>query len=222
MTAAQSPAPESQRGKRTRSALLAAGHRLLAERSIDALAIDDIVQAAGVAKGSFYNHFEGKQELAAAIREDIRQDIEAEVSRVNAQIDDPAARVSRAVAVYVAYLLASPERANVILRINTTVASADNPLNAGVMRDVAAGLRTGRFVVPSVKAGALFVIGACQIALMHAVEEPGRDGVLITTQQLGALMLRGLGVGFSEAEALTASAIHELVPREAPSAAAPG
>ena len=68
------------RRNRTREALLAAGAALLAERPIDALAIDDIVQAAGVAKGSFYNHFVDKAALANAIGEAIRDDIEARVA----------------------------------------------------------------------------------------------------------------------------------------------
>ena len=55
------------RGVETRMALLAAGQKLLAERPIDALAIDEIVQTAGVAKGSFYNHFEDKDAFAFAI-----------------------------------------------------------------------------------------------------------------------------------------------------------
>ena len=211
MTAAKAPKPvRPPRGRRTRHALLDAGHRLLAERSIDAVAVDDIVQAAGVAKGSFYNHFEDKQELASTIRENLRQQIEAAVAEVNATVEDPAVRVARAFAVYVGYILASHQRANVILRINVGLASTGNPLNQGVMEDVANGLKTGRFIVPSVQAGALFAVGACQIALMNAVEEPSRTGVLMIAQQLGALMLRGLGVPFVESEALIATAIHEL------------
>ena len=45
------------RAARTRAALLAAGFDLLVERPIDAIPIDDVVARAGVAKGSFFNHF---------------------------------------------------------------------------------------------------------------------------------------------------------------------
>ena len=199
------------RGGRTRHALINAGRKLLADRSIDAVAVDDIVQAAGVAKGSFYTHFEDKQEFASTIRADIRQEIEAAVAKVNEEVTDPARRVARALAVYIDYILISQQRANVLLRINVGLASTANPLNEGVLHDIASGLRTGRFVTPSVQAGALFVIGVCQIALMNAVEEPSRAGTLMIAQQLGALMLRGLGVPPADAEALIATAIHELV-----------
>ena len=199
------------RGKRTRDALLAAGHRLLAERPIDALAVDDIVQAAGVAKGSFYNHFEGKEDLASTIRDDIRQTIEAAIAAVNADIKDPARRVVRALAVYMDYVRATGQRASLLLHIGSGLASTHNPLNAGVRRDITDGLRAGRFVVPSVDAGALFVSGTCHIMLMHAVEESNRAVNITAAQQLGALLLRGLGVKFHEAESLSAQAMHEFL-----------
>jgi AcrR family transcriptional regulator len=207
------PRLSKPRGERTREALLAAGHRLLADRPIDAVAIDDITQEAGVAKGSFYNHFDGKEELASTIRDDLRQQIEAAVAAVNLDVKDPAQRVARALATYMRYLLYSQERANVVLRMASGLASGDNPLNSGVMEDVARGLKEGRFVVPSVEAGALSVIGACQISLMRAVEEPNPKVIIPLAQQLCALLLRGLGVPFSEAEAISAQAMHEVVHR---------
>ena len=47
--------------------MLSAGRRLFAERPVDAVAIDDIVNEAKVAKGTFYNHFEDKVALLDAI-----------------------------------------------------------------------------------------------------------------------------------------------------------
>jgi AcrR family transcriptional regulator len=45
------------RRDKTRLALIRAGQKLFAERPIDSVSIDDIVQAANVGRGSFYNHF---------------------------------------------------------------------------------------------------------------------------------------------------------------------
>ena len=107
--------------------------------------------------------------------------------------------------------MSSQLRAHVVLRISAGIASTENPLNAGVMADVASGLRLGRFVVPSVQAGALFVIGVGQIALMHAVEEPSAAAAVMVAQQLTSLLLRGLGVAPAESESLSAAAAYELV-----------
>ena len=191
---AQVSRPRS-RPQKTRAALLAAGHKLMAAKPIDALAIDEIVQEAGVAKGSFYNHFSDKEELASTIRDDIRQEIEAEIRQINLDVEDPASRVVRSISMYLTYILASVERANVMRRISIGLASTHNPLNEGVMADVAAGLRSGRFIVPSVDVGALFVMGTCQIILMRSVEEFNRSVIVMTSQQLCAILLCGLGLG---------------------------
>ncbi len=200
-----------ERRGNVRAALLTAGHRLLAQRSIDALAVDDITQAAGVAKGSFYTHFEDKSSFASTILRDIRGEIEARVDLANDGVDDPARRVCRALAVYVNYMLASKERGSVLRRISTGLASTENPLNRGVLADIASGLRSGRFVVPSVMAGALFVIGACEVAMQTAVDGNSDADTVALAQQLSALLLRGLGVEFREAEALSAAATHDLI-----------
>ena len=47
--------------------ILEAGAILLAERPPEALTVDAVVEAAGVAKGTFYYHFQSISELAAAV-----------------------------------------------------------------------------------------------------------------------------------------------------------
>jgi AcrR family transcriptional regulator len=44
------PGPRNPRTERTRAALIAAGRRLFSERPVDAVTVDDIVQAAEVGK----------------------------------------------------------------------------------------------------------------------------------------------------------------------------
>ncbi len=52
---------------RTRAQILEAGTMLLAERPPEALTVDAVVEAAGVAKGTFYYHFLSVEELVAAV-----------------------------------------------------------------------------------------------------------------------------------------------------------
>ena len=53
----------------TREQLLEAGLRTLHTQGFNGCAVQDITQAAGVPKGSFYNHFESKEALAMAALE---------------------------------------------------------------------------------------------------------------------------------------------------------
>jgi TetR/AcrR family transcriptional repressor of nem operon len=49
----------------TREKLLSTGYRLLLRRGFNATSVQDITEAARVPKGSFYNHFDSKESLAA-------------------------------------------------------------------------------------------------------------------------------------------------------------
>ena len=50
-----------------REAIQEAGTKLFTERGFNASSVKDITEAAGVPKGSFYNHFKSKEALAAEI-----------------------------------------------------------------------------------------------------------------------------------------------------------
>jgi TetR/AcrR family transcriptional regulator, transcriptional repressor for nem operon len=51
----------------TREDIVQAGLKRLAEKGFNAVGVQDITDAAGVPKGSFYNHFESKEALGAEI-----------------------------------------------------------------------------------------------------------------------------------------------------------
>ena len=53
--------------RNTRNAILNSGTKLLIERGYNACSVQDVTDAAGVPKGSFYNHFKSKEALAAEV-----------------------------------------------------------------------------------------------------------------------------------------------------------
>ncbi len=203
------PAPINQssasrqepRRLRTRAALLRAGADLLAKRPIDAIAVNDIVERAGVAKGSFFNHFADKDDFAAAIGAGIREAVEQRVTAANAGIADPATRVARGVRSFVDFALAEPRDARIMLQASTRPAHADHPLNAGLRADLAAGAAAGQFQVADIEAAVLYVVGICQV-LMAAVVERQLTAVATAdlTRRVLAMLLVGLGLPSARAE----------------------
>lgn len=198
-----------RRRVRTRAALLQAGQSLFAARSVDAVSVDDIVGTAAVAKGSFYNHFTDKDDLAREIAAAIRAEVEAQVDAANRDIADPAIRMARAFAVYVRYAHEQPERARAMLRLLAGATLPDMPLNQGVRFDLEAGLAAGRFKGLPLQSALLLVMGVVQIGLIHVLEHP-TDEAWIAIVPLLAGQLRGLGVPFDEAQALARAAIHDV------------
>lgn len=199
------------RSERTRAALIAAGRRLFSERPVDAVTVDDIVQAAEVGRGSFYNHFTDREALLRAISSEIRSSVERAVDRANADVADPAARVVRAVCTYLRYAVDDPERAGVLAHVHNGHMSLNAPLNRGLVDDIAKGLAAGRFSVATSEAGVLYVLGVAQISFMRVLQEPALSGAVALAQQMCALVLRGLGVPAAEAEMIAAQASDQVV-----------
>ncbi|MBL8773387.1 MAG: TetR/AcrR family transcriptional regulator [Phenylobacterium sp.] len=205
------PAVLTVRAQRTRDALIGAGRKLFAERPIDAVAIDDIVRAADVAKGSFYNHFADREALVKAVMTEIREQLEVAVGRVNAGVEDPARRIARALCVYQRYALDEPQRTRVLVRVSTGETNLSAPVNQGLADDLTAGLAAGRLAIATLESAMLFVMGASQAGLARTSREPSPALAVSLAQQLCALVLRGLGVPAGEAEAIAAQAADEIV-----------
>jgi len=64
-----------QQGEATRHALLHAARTLFGEQGYAATSIDEVAQAAKVTKGAFYHHYNGKQELFAAVYEQVKREV---------------------------------------------------------------------------------------------------------------------------------------------------
>lgn len=192
-----------RRRVRTRSALLRAGAALFADRSVDGVSIDEIVAAAEVAKGSFYNHFPDKETLAREIAEEVRHGVEALAAEVNEGVADPAERVARALCGFVRQAAEEPTGVRVMLRLFDAAATPDAPMNRGVRADIKAGLAEGRFDGVALETGVLMAVGLVQIAVARALGQPGAKAAALA-RDLAFGLLRGLGLEAAEAESIAA------------------
>jgi AcrR family transcriptional regulator len=162
----------SPRAARTRAALIAAGFELLVERPIDAIPIDDFVAKAGVAKGSFFNHFADKQAFAEAIATEVRLELEDQVTRANAGVVDPVARIAGGMRVGAEFAISNPKRALVLLRSHASSTARDHPLNKGLVDDFKEANEMGLLRPAAQESGVLFWLGLCQVLMINLVERP--------------------------------------------------
>ena len=136
---------------RTRGELVAAAEQLVAKRGLDAISIDEITEAADVAKGTFYTHFADKGDLAAAIANRIRIELEEKITAANEGVDDAAVRMANGLSTFFAFAIAQPVRARALIRLIPGVVDPDMPINAGIRSDVTLGLKTKRFWAASIE-----------------------------------------------------------------------
>jgi AcrR family transcriptional regulator len=183
---------------------LAAGLDLLADRPIDAIAIDELVARAGVAKGSFFNHFGDKPGFARALSGRVRAALEARVTAANAGIEDPVLRLAGGMREAVRFALEERKPAMVMLREVEAMTFDGHPLNIGIVADIQALIGTGHARAEAGEGGVRYWIALCQIAMMSVVAQD--CSAAQATQHLRALAVLGLtGLGVPEDRARMAA-----------------
>jgi AcrR family transcriptional regulator len=183
------------RSARTRGALLRAGFDLLVDRSIDAISVNDLVASAGVAKGSFFNHFADKQDFAEAIANDVRIQIEDAIGRAKVYVSDPVARLAQGVLVPVEMALSQPKLISVMLRSAARTTLAEHPLNRGVRADIKACVSEGLLRPEATGSGMIFWLGVCQAVTRNITERALRRAAAAHEAYKFLVMgLSGLGI----------------------------
>lgn len=212
---AAAPRPDRRR-QRTRAALLQAGRRLFAARSVEAVTIDDIVAEADVAKGSFYNHFPDKEALAREVAAEIRKLVEFVAADINAGVADPAERVARALVVFVRQAGVDPQSVAASQRLFDAGGVPDAPMNAGVRADIQAGLAAGRFTDIPLPAAVLMAVGLVQVGVARVLQGDQAAPPRLVARDLAFGLLRGLGLPTGEAAAIADRAVDTLCGPAAP------
>ena len=198
----------SRRRERMRQILVEAAMRLFARQGVDATTIDEIVETAGVAKGTFYNYFTDRTEIAREVARTIRSEINDAVEELNQGIEDPAERISRGVRLYMTMVVRDPVKAQMLARIYDGGIDMHRGLNQHLLGDIDDGLAKGRIVAPDREAVLHFVLGvatAALSALIHggAAEEVARgEGY---ARNMTVMLLQGFG--------LSPSAIDDVLAR---------
>jgi AcrR family transcriptional regulator len=204
------PNRRDRRKLATRQALLDAAHSLLATRSMDALSVDEIAMRADVAKGTFYNYFSDKDALARELASHVRTRLENEITVTNEGIDDPAQRIARAFCCVLRFCLSAPEQAAAMMTLFPRATNPAAPINAGVRRDVADGLAQGRIVASSEDVAVAYIVGVFMAGANRALDLSA-DQARGFAQELGAMLLHGLGLSRTQATRMMREAVESIL-----------
>jgi AcrR family transcriptional regulator len=159
----------SHRKARTRANLLAAARHLLAGQGVEHTTIAEIAEQADVATGSFYNYFRTKDELLGALIEEALSEQLRLLQLRQAQVSDPAERISIAHRHLVRVVRTDADWAWLLLRLEFPHRVAWSVLRHAVTRDMRAAIRAGRFQMTNptlalnASEGALFAVIHAQL-----------------------------------------------------------
>jgi AcrR family transcriptional regulator len=182
-----------RRRERTRAALIGAAQRFLAEGRTN-VSIQDITDSADVGFGTFYNHFETKEQLFTEAV-DAALDAYSELRDTAVEgIADPAAVFASSFRMTGRLQRRFPELVRVILHSGTGILSSDRGLAPRALADISAAIEAGRFTLQSAEQG-LYMAGGTLLGLLQLLTDDASldDAALTddTTQRI--LVMFGLG-----------------------------
>src|ERR1700756_1116843 len=134
----------ARRKQRTRTALVKAAQRLIAEGKVN-VPVLEITQAADVGMGSFYNHFDSKEQLFEAAVADVLDAHGAMLDRLTASIDDPAETFATSFRLTGRLFRQRPQESEILLANGPALLSSERGLAPRALRDIKAGVDAGRF-----------------------------------------------------------------------------
>jgi AcrR family transcriptional regulator len=175
-----------RRKARTRAALLGAARALFAANGLQETTIAEIAGHADIAIGSFYNYFRTKEELLdALLEEELAEQLRLLQAR-QAQLTDPAEKISVAHRHLVRSAQADPTWAWLVVRLEVPYRIAWSVLGRAAEQDLREGIEAGQFQVANTRlalkasGGALFAVIHAQLAgeLREGADGEHAEGVL--------------------------------------------
>jgi AcrR family transcriptional regulator len=195
--------------EKTRAGLLRAAMRVFARLGPDTPVIEDFIAEAGVARGTFYNYFQTREELLVEVATLIADRIQAE-TRILRGLPDPADRVCCTVRLFVQMAARDPTCGWIIVRVALVAAPLGETMRTDLARDIADGIAAGRFDVASPQVAQDLVLGAGIMGMRSVLlgeAAPSHD------EAVARMLLRGLGVPDADAVARRSMAAADILAR---------
>ena len=170
----ETPNRLERRKQRTRAALIQAAQTFIAAGKLN-VPVLEITQAADVGIGSFYNHFDSKDELFTAAVNEVLDAHGALLDQLTAPLDDPAEIFACSFRLTGRLFRRRPQESQVLLASGLSLMSSDRGLGPRVLRDITAAVRAGRFRVDDPKLAVAVAAGALLGLGQLLVDEPERD-----------------------------------------------
>ncbi|RZU74393.1 TetR family transcriptional regulator [Micromonospora kangleipakensis] len=195
-----------RRKAHTRSALVRAAQTFIAAGKQN-VPILELTQAADVGMGSFYNHFDSREQLYQAAVEDALERYGTLLDELTVGLDDPAHVFAQSFRLTGRLHRRSPELSKVLLSNGLALAGSDKGLAPRARRDIEDGVRAGRFGVRDPELAMVIVAGAALVLGQLLHDHPERDDAA-ATDRVTEDLLRTLGLPPDEA--------HEICQRPLP------
>ena len=185
-----------ERRERTRLQLLTSAISVFNEKGPDATVIDDLIAAAGVSRGTFYNHFGTTAELLTELATRMSDEVLGMVDPLVLQLDDPVERFAMGTRLYMGMALRYPQWGRFMILVGTRIATRGQLIDKCVTRDLRAARANRQLDVPDLDVARDMVLGVIFYGIETMLTEPTRS---THADNLIRHVLIGLGVSVEDA-----------------------
>lgn len=179
----------------TKARIIEAAERLMRDRGVEAVTIQDITDAADVGHGTFYLHFKTKGDVLRPLIEHLSDQVHVRVDRAAHGATDPALRMALGIRIVVRAIAEDPLW-SWYARSGASFSELVAQMGTQPANDMRNGLKGGRFDVVNLPATVSFIDGAF-VGMITSLNK-GAD-VDETADMTAELVLRVLGVSAEEA-----------------------
>ena len=191
----------AERRERTRTRLLESALAVFAEKGPEVPIIDDVINHAGVSRGSFYNYFRTNEELLEAVAIRVGNDLVRMVGPAVRAQTDPVARMAMSLRLLLHSMRRAPVLAAFIARLRWPKEGELLEGIENVARDIQEGMRTDVLTVNSFRAALDLFVGTFFCAANTIVHENVSETY---PEEISECILQGLSVQASIAMAAMA------------------
>jgi AcrR family transcriptional regulator len=149
---------------------------VFASKGADASVIDDVISAAGVSRGTFYNYFKTNAELVAAIGETLSNELVDLIEGRVAEMDDPQEILATGLRLFLHTARACPSFAQFLWRAGFNISAAGHLIYQYLPAHIMGAMQGENFRVKDVNTGIEVMVGIMLAAIFGlSVRTPEDD-----------------------------------------------
>ena len=195
------------RRARTRARILCAAFGLIDEKGVGRVTVDDVREAAGLSRGSFYNYFLTYEDMLKEMASEIAKQVNQEQSARFGGVSDQAERIWCNLQYAILRIASDRPCAEIFVRVMPLVGALNDHMRDHAERSVAQAVADGAIDVPSTGVALDLGYGLAATMARRSLEAK------LDPKELGAaglMLMRAFGVAEAQAIRIAGRAFPDL------------
>lgn len=197
----------AERRARMRRKLVESALLVFADKGVDASVIEDVIAAADVSRGTFYNYFRTNAELLTAAIQELGNELVEQIEEQVKPIPSPGARVFTGLRLYMGAARQYPLFARFVARIGPLAIGPENLVRAYIPVHIAEAVDCREFVEQPARTALDTIVG---VGVMVVARIADRDADDAYVKAMLLALARALGFDPARAEAVLSKPLAPL------------